>query len=208
MKTNFFVGAVLVCGVGVLVLSGARIAGAQASSVTAFDRTLETLRQSVARLVKENEAINADNLATRAKIKELQEELRSVQAETGRLEAKKAAQAQKTQNRSGGVEALKAQVTEVDGMLKQAREDITAEQGQFKGLENEEAALQKQTDALNANIAAMNVPGSSSEAARKGLDALQAEQGALQKQLSDVAGRIREAKRQWGYDRAAAARCA
>jgi chromosome segregation ATPase len=176
---------------------GVRSVLAQTSSAASFDHTLETLRQSVVRLVKENEQINAGNLLSRSKIKSLQEELRSLEAEAARVEAKKAAEIQKVQSHSGGVAALKAQVAEVDGALKQVRDDLTAEQVQFKALENEERDLQQKADVLRADVAAMNKPGSSSEKARDEVASLQAEQGVLQQQLFDIVNRVQQAKQQW-----------
>ena len=162
---SFFIRVVIVCAM-VFGVMGVRSVLAQTSSAASFDHTLETLRQSVVRLVKENEQINAGNLLSRSKIKSLQEELRSLEAEAARVEAKKAAEIQKVQSHSGGVAALKAQVAEVDGALKQVRDDLTAEQVQFKALENEERDLQQKADVLRADVAAMNKPGSSSEKAR------------------------------------------
>jgi chromosome segregation ATPase len=197
MKTGFLVLAVLVCGVVAGVMAEPQDVFAQTSSGSTFDRTLETLRQSVARLVKENQTINANNAAARLKIKALQGDLRTLQAEADRLEVKRTAEAQKAQNPSGGVDALKAQVAQVDGVLKQARDNTAAELAQFKGLEKEEAALQQKADALSAEIASMNSLGASSEAAAKELASLKTEQESLQKQLVLVVDRVEAAKSKW-----------
>ena len=197
MKTRSFVVAAVICTAGVLIMTGASWAEVQTDPGIAFDRTLETLRQSVAGLVKENQAINAENIATRVKIKALQEGLRSLQAESQRLEVKKAAEVQKTQNRSSGVDVFKAQAAAADVVVKQVRDEVEVERAALKDFENEESALQQKADALSADIAAMNVPGSSSEEVKKELVSLKTEQNVLQQQLSDVLLKVQDAKQQW-----------
>lgn len=194
---SFCVRAVLVCGIGMLMMVTAQSAGAQGKSASTFDRTLERLRQSVAGLVKENQGINDQNTEARARIKALQQELRSLQTEAMHLEGKRNAQVQRTQNRSGGVEALKAQVEKADGALKQVRDEAAAEEARLKELEDEETGLKKKADGLSADIAAMAASGSSSKEAEQSLLALKAEKNALEKQLFAVMKRTGDAKRQW-----------
>ena len=193
MRNFPFVRASFVCGAGMLMIMAAGPVSAQMTSVTTFDRTLETLRGSVAGLLKENAKINTENLAARARIKALREDLRSLQAETRRLEDKEAAELQRIQKRSGGVEALKLQVTETDAALKRARDEGAAEQAKFNALENEEKALRQKADTLSGDITLMDGSG----VVRNGAVALKAEQEELQKGLSNVVNRVQEAKRQW-----------
>jgi chromosome segregation ATPase len=195
MKMRFFVRAFL--GAGMLMAIAVQPVAAQRASLATFDRTLETLRQSVARLLKENAQINTDNGAARARIKALKEDLRSLEAETRRLEEKETAERQRVQNRSGGVEALKLQVTEADGVLKRVRDEVSAEQAKFNALENEEKMLRQKADALSTDMVLLNKSGASSGAARNSFDALKAEQEELQKKLADVVNRVQEAKRRW-----------
>jgi DNA repair exonuclease SbcCD ATPase subunit len=196
MKMNFFVRAVIVCGVGILMMAGAQPVAAQGVSVTAFDRTLETLRESVSSLLKENTKINSENLAARARIKALREDLRSLEAETRRLEEKEAAERKKVQTRSGGVEALKLQIVEADEALKRIRDEVAVEQSKFNDLEKEEKAVRQKADALSGDIALMKRAGANSEMTDNAA-ALKKEHEQLQKDLAGVVNRVQEAKRQW-----------
>jgi chromosome segregation ATPase len=162
-----------------------------------LDNTLETLRESVAALVKENQAINAENLNMRARVKGAQEDLRSLQAEARRLEEKKTAEMQRAQSRSGGVTGMKAQISQVDLALKQARDDVASEQALLNRLENEEIALRQRTEALSAEMAATGRSRASVEKIEKDLVSFEEEQVILQKKLSDVVNRVEKAKRQW-----------
>ncbi len=197
MKMRFCVRTILASSIGAFIMVSGQSVLAQSGSVATFDRTLETLRQSVAGLVKENQAINAENIAMRARIKGAQEALRSLQAEAQRLEVKKAAEMQRNQNHSGGVDALKAQVAQVDGTLNQARSEFSAEREKFQALQQEQSVLEQKADALSAEISAMSMPGASSNAVRKDLDALKAQQGVLQRQLLDAVNKVQQAKLRW-----------
>ena len=192
-----FVRASFACGAGTLMIMTAQPVLAQSGFATTFDRTLETLRQSVARLLKENAKINTENQAARARTKSLRDDLRSLQAETRRLEEKQAAETQRIQKRSGGVEALKLQVTEIDGALQRARDEVAAEQAKFKALEDEEKTLQQKAEALSGDIELMNRTAAGAAAAGNSTASLKKEQEQLQKALADVVNRVEEAKRQW-----------
>lgn len=193
----FFVRMALGCCVLALLVSAAWPAAAQMTTGMTFDRTLETLRQSVASLLKENEAIGSRNASMRAKIRGLQADLSSLQAEAGRLEAKKEAQLHKAQGRTGGVDALKEQVARVDGILKQTRDEVAAQRDRYKALEDEEILLKQKADALHADMASMRAPGASSEAVGMDIAALREEQSSLKRQLSGVTDRVEAAKRRW-----------
>jgi len=197
MKINCFVRAVIACGVGILMMAGAQSAVAQRASVTAFDRTLETLRESVSSLLKENTKINSENLAARARIKALRADLRSLEAETKRLDEKEAAERKKIQTRSGGVEALKLQIVEADEALKRIRDEVAAEQSKFNDLEKEEQVIRQKADALSGDVAVMNRAGANSEMTDNTSVSLKQEQAELQKELVGVMNKVQEAKRQW-----------
>jgi chromosome segregation ATPase len=194
---RFFVRASFICGAGILMIMIASPVSAQRASVAVFDRTLETLRQSVARLLKENAQINTANLGARARIKVLREDLRSLEAEARHLEEKEAAERQRVQSRNGGVEALKLQVAEADGVLKRTRDEVLAEQAKFNALENEEKILRQKADALGADVALMSRSRANADKEGNSFDALKTEQETLQKKLADVVNRVEEAKRRW-----------
>jgi chromosome segregation ATPase len=180
-----------------LMIMATSPAGAEQSSLATFDRTLETLRQSVVRLLKENAQINTDNVAARSRIKLLREEIRSLEAETQRLEERSSAEDQKMRARSGGAEGLKQQLAQADGALKRARDDVSAEQDRLSALEDEEKTLRLKIEASSAELARLGANNANSTAASQGLDALRAEQEDLKKQLSEVVNRVEEAKQRW-----------
>ncbi len=199
MKTGYFIRAGLGC-LAALAASGFSLSEAgqfsqqSTGTVSTFDRTLEVLRESVASLVQENKSLNEQNLGMRARINAVGEEIRSLEAESARIQVKKSAEIERARRRTGGVEAIKDQVGRMDGALKQVRSDIAAQQAALSALEDQERTLGQKSDALNA---AINISGSGSAAWGQEFAALQAERDSLQKDFYDVANRVQQAKKQW-----------
>ena len=185
---------VLLLGI-ILSFAGQGYVGAQA--VNTFDYTLETLRQSVSSLMKENQDINAKNIAMRAQINQLSDELKTLQVAGSRLEIKKAAQLQKGKERMSGVDAVKTQLAHMEDAQKGVDQEIIKENDRIKVLENEDRLLQQKVDDLSTQISESAAAGNVSEEWRKDVEAAKLQRDNSQKSLYEVAGRLEESKKAW-----------
>ncbi len=162
-----------------------------------FDTTLETLRQSVARVARENQEINARNLAMRAKIKLLNERLRSLQAESSRLEAKRSDMMIKVGRSSGGIDAMKEQLARTEEELHGVRRDKDVQYAQFKSLQDEERLAQEKIVALNEDIMAIRGGGPGAAPVRQDILQARQDQASLQAQLQEAVRNLQAATKEW-----------
>ncbi len=162
----------------------------------AFDATLETLRQSVARVAQENQQINARNLEMRAKIKVLNDRWRVLQTDSARLETKRSDLMVKAGRRTGGVEAMKEKLAKTEGYLQEARKSRVAQEAQLKILQAEEKLIQERVAALNEDIASARKALSGGGAARADILVSRQDKESLEAKLREAARDLQAATKE------------
>ncbi|MBF0330699.1 MAG: hypothetical protein HQL17_02090 [Candidatus Omnitrophica bacterium] len=189
MKLKYILLLSLLAG----VVSSPRVF-AQSDIPATFDYTLETLRQSVSNLSQENQALNAQNLAMRNKVKAAEVSLSSLQDESKRLQVKRTTLLERERRKAGNVDVLKEELARLDDVLKKTRDSVGLEEVQIMSVETEVQALQQKLTASNAQ-------GSGSDEVlppfRAEMDSAKAAHEEAKKEFFDVANKLQEAKRQW-----------
>ena len=197
MKTKavYFLTAMILAGSGLLFLPPAFAQNTPRGST--FDVTLETLRQSVARVARENQEINARNQAMRARIKLLNDRLRSLQADTARLEARRSGLMARAERRTGGADAMKEQLAKTEYDLQEARKNKAAQDASLTSLQDEERLAQEKINSLNEDIAAIRGGASEAMPVRQDILVARKDKESLQARLQEAVRDLQAATREW-----------
>ncbi|MFH0753323.1 MAG: hypothetical protein V2A70_02010 [Candidatus Omnitrophota bacterium] len=173
------------------------VVDAQSDIPSTFDYTLETLRQSVLRLSKENETLAAGNTAMHGKIKALEGDLRSLEEESRRLNDKRAAQLEKERRRPGNADLLKENMVRSGEALKVLAKNTADEEAQLKKSEIEMQGLQQQLDSFKADMVVLDNPEVVSKPFRTQMILAQQARESARKEFYDVANQLQDTKKRW-----------